>query len=230
MLSSLVESGRRPGAARRAVPATLASALFHGGVLAGAVALTMPSPVAVAPARPVIDLTLPPREPGPVAPAPEEPGPLTIPTLGGGIPVPDFTVPDHIPPIDLSAPPLPVHPLGPQRQIPWGVPGGSPTAGPPRTWATAEVDEPPELISAPPATYPRRLQEAGIEGNVVLEAVIGIDGRPERGSIRIVSATRPEFEGPARDMLLGARFRPGRIRSEKVRVVVRLPVVFRIAR
>lgn len=230
MLSSLVESGRRPGAARRAVPATVASALLHGSVLAGAVVLTMPSPMAVAPARPIISLTLPPRDPGSVVPAPPDPVALTTPAVGGGIPIPDFTIPEHIPPIDSTEPPLPVHSLGPKRAIPWGVPGGSPAVGPARTWVTGEVDEPPELIAAPAVTYPRMLQEAGVEGTVVIEVVIGTDGRPERESVRIVSSTRAEFDGPARDVVLGARFRAGRVRGERVRVVVRLPVAFRLAR
>jgi len=230
MLTSLVESGHKPGAVRRAVPTTLVSALFHGGLLAGAVALTMPAPLPPRPVRPVLDVVLhaPARDPGP--PAPAAPAPLRVPDLRGDVPIPDFTIPDGIPLIDSSARPIAVAPVGTKRAVDWGLPGGSPAVGPARTWITTEVDEPPELISAPDAVYPRLLREAGVEGTVVIEAVIGTDGRPERETVRVVSATRREFEGPARDMVLRALFRPGRVRGAKVRVVVRLPIAFRLAR
>jgi protein TonB len=229
MLTSLVESGHRPGAARRAVPTTLVSALFHGGVLAGAVALTMPAPLPPRPIRPVIGVLLPAptRDPGP--PAPAAPAPLGAPKLSGDVPIPDFRIPNEIPPIDLGAPPIAAVPVGKERAVDWGPPGGSPDVGPARTWIKAEVDEPPELVSAPDAVYPRLLRDAGVEGTVVIEAVIGIDGRPERESVRVISATRREFERPALDMVQCALFRPGRVRGEKVRVLVRLPISFRLA-
>jgi len=230
MLTSLVESGHRPRAVRRAVPTTLVSALFHGGVLAGAVALTMPAPLPPTASRPVIDVVLPAPARDPAPPAPAAPAPLGAPELSGDVPLPDFRIPDRIPPIDLNAPPIAVAPVGSKRAVDWGPPGGSPAVGPARTWIKAEVDEPPELISAPDAVYPRLLREAGVEGTVVIEAVIGTDGRPERESVRVVSSTRREFEGPARDMMLRALFRPGRVRGAKVRVVVRLPIAFRLAR
>jgi TonB family protein len=72
------------------------------------------------------------------------------------------------------------------------------------------------------------LKDAGIEGQVVIEVVIGVDGHPEPETLRIVSSTNKAFEKPARDVLLGSVFRPGRMRGQAVRVLVRQPVVFAI--
>ena len=231
MLSVLVESGVGRGGVRRAVPSTLVSVFLHGGLLAGAVVLTLPPPPGAAPTtRPVVPLTLPPRDPAPVPQAPEDPGPLTFGAPGGDVPLPDFTVPDGIPPIDLDVPPIPVRALGPGREIPWGVPWGSPDVGPKVVFTTAGVDLAPRLLSAPPVRYPSLLEHAGVEGEVVLEVVIGTDGRPEAETLRVIASSRPEFVAPASDVVLGALFEAGRVHGSAVRVVVRLPVVFRIAR
>ena len=230
MLSTLIESGARRGSVRHAVPSTLVSVFLHGGLLAGAVALTLPSPIAVAPSRPVIRVTLPPRDPGPVPHVPDVPGPLAPGVPGGDVPLPDFTIPDGIPPIDLAVPPIPVHALGPGREIRWGDPSGFPDLGPRSVFTTEGVDLAPRLVSAPPVRYPRLLEQAGVEGDVVIEVVIGTDGRPERETLRVISCSRSEFVAPASDVVLGAVFEAGRVRGSAVRVVVRLPVAFRIVR
>ena len=90
----------------------------------------------------------------------------------------------------------------------------------------AVVDEPPERISFPPPEYPRMLQEAHIEGQVVLEAVIDTTGHAEPNSIKVISSTNRAFEVPAKDALRRALFRPGRVRGRPVRVLVHLPIRF----
>jgi TonB family protein len=94
----------------------------------------------------------------------------------------------------------------------------------------AVVDEPPLSISFPQAEYPRMLLEARIEGSVVLEAVIDTLGHPEPGSIRVLSSTNRGFEAPARAAFGRALFRPGRVRGQKVRVLVRQPLRFALPR
>ena len=76
----------------------------------------------------------------------------------------------------------------------------------------------------------RLLRDAGIEGSVVYEVVIGIDGHPEPESLRLVSSSNKAFERPARDVILGSVFRPGRMRGQPVRVLVRQPIAFQIIR
>ncbi len=90
----------------------------------------------------------------------------------------------------------------------------------------AVVDEPPERISSPPLEYPRTMQQAGVEGMVVLQAVIDTSGRVERGSIEVVQSTNNAFESAARRLLERSLFRPGRVRGRPVRVLIQLPIQF----
>ena len=90
----------------------------------------------------------------------------------------------------------------------------------------AVVDEPPERISSPPLEYPRTMQQAGVEGMVVLQAVIDTSGRVERGSIEVVQSTNAAFESAARRLLERSLFRPGRVRGRPVRVLIQLPIQF----
>ena len=91
------------------------------------------------------------------------------------------------------------------------------------------MDERPELLSHPPLRYPEILKEAGIEGAVVLDAVVDTAGRIERGSVRIVTSTNALFDAAARETIAGSLYRPGRWGGRAVRVRVTQPVVFRLA-
>lgn len=139
------------------------------------------------------------------------------------------TVPTSIPPIDLTeiwdagAFTGVGIPLGPDR----GVEG---PANLTRVFVEAVVDQPPERMAFPPPEYPRMLLEARIEGSIVLEAVIDTLGHPEPGSITVVSSTNPGFDAPARAAFRRALFRPGRVRGQKVRVLVQQPLRFALPR
>jgi hypothetical protein len=61
---------------------------------------------------------------------------------------------------------------------------------------------------------------------VISEVVIGIDGHPETDSFRIIESTNKAFEKAARDAIMGSLYRPGRMRGQAVRVLVRQPVNF----
>jgi periplasmic protein TonB len=86
------------------------------------------------------------------------------------------------------------------------------------------VEQRPELLSAPPPVYPQLLRQAGIQGRVVLRAVIDTTGRVEPTSVRIVKSPSAGFEQPTRDWVLKALFRPARIHGRAVRVFINLPV------
>lgn len=92
------------------------------------------------------------------------------------------------------------------------------------------VQDRPLLLAGPPPEYPRRLRDAGVEGVVVIEVVVDTLGRPERGSARIVQHAAPEFETSAAAAILAARFRPARVWGRAVRVLIRIPVAFRLHR
>jgi protein TonB len=135
------------------------------------------------------------------------------------------TIPTSIPPID------PNEVFDPRAFSGLGVELGPDTSGggsvdPTRVFVEAVVDEPPERVAFPPPEYPRMLLEARVEGSVVLEAIIDTLGRPEPGSIKVVSSTNRGFEAPARAALLKALFLPGRVQGRRVRVLVRQPLRF----
>jgi outer membrane biosynthesis protein TonB len=63
-----------------------------------------------------------------------------------------------------------------------------------------------------------------------MEVVIDTSGHAERGTIRVLSSTHQLFEGPAREVVQGSLFSPGRIQGRAVRVRVQVPINFTIAR
>ena len=91
------------------------------------------------------------------------------------------------------------------------------------------MEEPPALLAAGVPRYPDLLRAAGITGRVVMEIVIDTLGRAEPGSAVVVQSANPGFDDPARRYILGARFRPARVHGRAVRVLVRVPIDFRLA-
>jgi TonB family protein len=94
-------------------------------------------------------------------------------------------------------------------------------------WSATAVDDPPALLAGPPLTYPEALLRAGTVGTVVVQVVIDTLGRAEPGSL-VLQSSHAGFEPAARAYVLGAVFRPGRTHGQAVRVLVRLPVDFRL--
>jgi TonB family protein len=90
------------------------------------------------------------------------------------------------------------------------------------------VDELPSLLSAPEPQYPTLLRQAGIEGRVVIQAIIDTTGRIEPRSVKVLESSNPGFEQASRRYLLGALFRPGRVHGRAVRVLVNQPVVWHL--
>ena len=94
--------------------------------------------------------------------------------------------------------------------------GPSPTDGPLNSDARAAQG--PKIVSGPQVPYPDNLRRAGIQGRVVVRAVIDSLGRAERGSIRILRTAHPGFNVPVTEYTEDARFSvaissAGRIRS-----------------
>jgi len=89
------------------------------------------------------------------------------------------------------------------------------------------VDERPAFLSGPPLRYPPLLRQARIEGRVLVRAIIDTTGRAEPASVQVVESPHPGFNQAARNALLQARFRGGRVRGRAVRVLIEFPVEFR---
>jgi TonB family protein len=97
-------------------------------------------------------------------------------------------------------------------------------------WGLADVTRTPEVLNKPevgrliPRYYPRELRAAKVTGTVVLEIVVGRDGKIE--SIAVDNASDPRFGQPALDVASHLRFAPARVGRTPVRTRVWLPVQF----
>jgi len=89
------------------------------------------------------------------------------------------------------------------------------------------VDEPPVFLSGPPLVYPNLLRQAGIQGRVMVRAIIDTTGRAERASVQVIESPHPGFNQSAKNFVLEAQFRHGRFRGRPVRVLIEFPVEFR---
>lgn len=207
----------------------LGSIAIHGVTVGAAVLLTMPRTELAAPEVTIdLDPGVPFRAP-PGRATPDDalgPSPIERPTLLG---LPPVDAPTGIPPIPETATgwPLPNTGEGGDAALPGdraGGLGGSLDG----VFERAVVDEPPTLLWSPRLEYPRQLLQARLEGTVVVEVVIDTLGLAELETLRVTASPHPALAAAARDVIARSRYRPGRLRGQPVRVLVRMPVVFEI--
>jgi len=91
-------------------------------------------------------------------------------------------------------------------------------------------EERPVFLSGPPLQYPNLLRQAGIQGRVLVRAIIDTTGRAEPASVRVVESPHPGFDQAARDFVLHARFSHGRLHGRAVRTLIEFPVTFQTTR
>ena len=104
------------------------------------------------------------------------------------------------------------------------VPGSGPAGG----WVMIGSQDGPQVLTGPLPRYPELLRQAGIQGRVLLEAIVDTTGQVLRDSILVVSATQSEFVAAARQALLTTLFRPAFVAGQAVRTRVRIPYEFAI--
>ena len=141
------------------------------------------------------------------------------------------TVPD-IPPEQLKLPALSFTEYGRKNPSLSSVrrAAGTPTVSTDSSrsvFHTTEVDEIPRLIGMLRPHYPDGLQRAQVSGRVQIEYVVGINGRMDPRSVRVVVSSHPGFLLAALDALRGARFRPARKGGRTVPVLVQQTIRFR---
>lgn len=221
MVTFLMELPRHDGRGSAA-----ASLLVHAALISGAVIATIESHTAAPAAHratPLVWLVPQPRATAPPPPgrgvftSAPAPAPLVIPGM-----VPAVIPPPSTAPFDPTR-------FGVDPPIPAAV-APAPADGDARgaVYVDRWVEEPPALVSHPPARFPDVLRQAGIAGRAVVEAVIDTTGRAERGSMRVVDATNQLFAAPAQAVVAGSVYRPGRVSGHPVRVRIRIAVVFRL--
>jgi TonB family protein len=91
------------------------------------------------------------------------------------------------------------------------------------------VDERPEVVFGPQLHYPDHARQACITGRVIVQAVIGRDGRAEPPSIGVRGrSVDPQLDREALRYMREATFRPGSVHGVSVRTLVDLPIDFNI--
>lgn len=244
MFNNLIASG--PGKRKTMTPGAMsASVAAHLLLLAGAVYASIGPPPE---ARPVeeevtfleVQETQPEPPPPPEAP-PEAPPPATPPPPQGFQElIPPVEIPDIIPDVDLSA--LEVDPadfsgIGVAGGVATGVEDGVPqNTARDSTFAfeVAVLDSPPAIANARDVQraltrlYPRMLLNAGIQGTVQVQFVIQPDGSVDASTVRVISASNDQFSGATVRAIEEFRFRPGIYRGEPVRVLIEMPIQWRV--
>ena len=156
----------------------------------------------------------------------EQPPVLEVPQLKGFQTVVAPTdIPTNIPPINLQ------DRFDPKDYTGTGVEGGIGTGIVPssdQVYMESVVEERPELLSGPQPVYPDLLRQAGVQGRVIVQAIIDTTGRAEPPSVKIVQSPNPGFDQPAKQAVLRALFRPARVHGRAVRVLVNIPYDFKI--
>jgi TonB family protein len=95
-----------------------------------------------------------------------------------------------------------------------------------RIFVVSEVDTPARLVAMSEPEYPDSLRAAGVSGSAVIEFIVDADGKLNKESIGVVSATHTKFADAARLAILEASFFPAVKAQRPVAQVYQLPVTF----
>jgi len=214
---------------RRISPARgLVVGMVHGIVIAGAIRVTERPPDA--PSAPVDTVMIyehldrpTARPPVSHAGAPADPiNPFVLPRAPVDVPI-------DLPPVDPG--PVP-NPDLLRRIVSAGSIGAGPAGGDSVSTlgvlAAAQVDEPAVVLHQPSPRYPPVLQQAGIEGRVLLEFIIDTTGHMETESLRVVETSNPGFNAAAGETVRRSIFRPARVHGGAVRQRTIQSIAFRI--
>ncbi len=157
-------------------------------------------------------------------PPEQQPVQLDVPLKGFQTVVAPDVIPTNLPPVNLQ------EKFDPKDYSGSGVEGGLATGmvlGN-EVFMEAIVEEKPSVLSGPIPVYPELLKQAQIQGRVVVQAVIDTLGRAELNSVKILQSPNPGFDQSARQYVLKALFRPARVHGRAVRVLINIPIDYKI--
>ena len=93
-------------------------------------------------------------------------------------------------------------------------------------FVASEVDTPAKIVGMPEPEFPDSLHALGVGGSAVIEFIIEADGKLNKESVGVVSATHTRFADAARLAILEATFAPAMKAQRPVAQVYHLPVTF----
>jgi TonB family protein len=100
----------------------------------------------------------------------------------------------------------------------------------PDTYFEFQVDEPASMQGNAGLRYPAELRRAGVEGTVLVHFELGVDGRADMSTFRVLKSDHHAFTEAVRAVLPGIRYTAARKDGRVVRQVVQQPFVFQLAR
>ena len=223
MFDNLIESKRKKNN-KRVFGVGAVSLVVHTVVIAGAVYATLSAgetdnSVKVDTAMVFMD------QPKQEKPPEQQPVQLDVPLKGFQTVVAPDVIPTNIPPVNLQE-----H-FDPKDYSGTGVEGGVSTGMVPtgnEVFMEAIVEEKPAVLSGPPPQYPELLRQAQIQGRVMVQAIIDTLGRAEPSSVKVLQSPNPGFDQSAKSYVTKALFRPARVHGRAVRVLIQIPIDFRL--
>ena len=74
--------------------------------------------------------------------------------------------------------------------------------------------------------YPPQLRSQGIEGTVLVQFVVGTDGKPDMSTFKVLKSPDELFTKSVHDAVAKMRFQPAQVDGRNVRQVVQQPFTF----
>jgi len=174
------------------------------------------APPVVIPSTPVRP-TRPAARPGPASAQPEPVRPIES-AAPPEVPLAD----PNAQPADSAQPPPAPADLTPAKNSETITPAEAPPAAP----ATVDVITPPVRTRTVTADYPEVARAGGVEGDVLLQATVGADGRIS--NVQVLRGVNPFLDDAARRAVLQYEYTPGRRNGVPEAASVRVTVSFRL--
>jgi protein TonB len=109
--------------------------------------------------------------------------------------------------------------IRPVASKPTVVPAGQP-------YFEFQVEQPVTAAGSAQPRYPDVLRLGGVEGEVLVQFVVGADGRADIGSLKILKQSHEPFTQSVRNALPMMRFIPAKVGGKPVRQLVQQPFTF----
>lgn len=237
MFNRLIESKRDT---KKSPGTTIFSIVFHSILIGGAAWATANAAIANEKVKAekitFVDVK---KEPPPPPKKPDLPPPpknVTVtppPPKGFQVLTAPPIVPVKIPDIDLSKKVTDVNDFsgkGVAGGTSKGVVGGvGPVINDKQDYFAFQVEKQAEALNDVKPEYPSSLQSAGIEGEVDAQFVVGVDGRADMSTFKVVKSSNDMFSNAVKSAVSRARYSPAEIGGKKVRMLVQQPFMFGIS-